>query len=239
MNTGNDIQNELKELGSKLYAMPRVMPFHVPDGYFSNLSQSLLEDITAIDGADIYPMWGKTMPHSVPQGYFDTLPGMISSQVAELELSFGKPDASMSIPAGYFESLPAQILAAAKAADAPQEHKPKFIELHTRRWRTISRAAAAVLVLGIGFLSYRTITQPAISPSTETMQELAALPHDSVSNYVQRHIDEFDAETLESAALVAINNNTHNTINANSLTDDEIRQYLNESGWEEGISETL
>ncbi len=235
MNNDNDIREELKGWNSPLADMSRAMPYYVPQGYFAGLDKDIIAGVKAAGAADPMPLWGKQMPYSVPQGYFNALPDQLLAVVNNTGPALPLPDQqSMTVPEGYFEQLPAQILAAAKAADTGRTTvKPKFIELHTYKWRSIKRLAAAVLVLGIGFMTYRTLDQPR---PLSTEQQLAALPQDSISHYVMQHIDEFDAESIETAIAANTNNNK---LDASSLSDEEIKQFLDENGWDAENSETL
>lgn len=236
MNKRNDIQEELKGWNSPLADMSRAMPYYVPQGYFAGLDKDIIAGVKAAGAAEPLPLWGKQMPYSVPQGYFNTLPDQLLAVIHDTDPALHLPgEHSMQVPEGYFEQLPAQILAAAKAADAGHTPiKPRFIALHTYKWRSIKRLAAAVLVLGIGFMTYRTLDQPR---PLSTEQQLAALPQDSISHYVIQHIDEFDAESIETA--IAANTNNNNKLDASSLSDEEIKQFLDENGWDAENSETL
>lgn len=236
MKKDNDIREELKGWNSPLADMSRAMPYYVPQGYFAGLDNHIVEGVKAAEMAEPMPLWGKQMPYNVPQGYFNALPEQLLAAVNNTDPALQLPgQQSMQVPEGYFEQLPAQMLAAAKAADANRDTaKPRFIEMHTYKWRSIKRLAAAVLVLGIGFMTYRTLDQPR---PLSTEQQLAALPQDSISHYVIQHIDEFDAESIEIA--IAANTNNNSKLDASSLSDEEIKQYLDENGWDAENGETL
>ncbi|MCD6064513.1 MAG: hypothetical protein K0R82_2424, partial [Flavipsychrobacter sp.] len=150
----------------------------------------------------------------VPDGYFEELPGKILAMVQEqpqMELPKNHP---FEVPAGYFDQLPEQILQAAKA----EGKKGRVIPFNTRIQKGIKWAAAAMLVAALGIGSYRTLTPADLTPS----EELAQLPADVISEYVSQNIDEFDMEVLES---------TINNSELQSLTDEEIDQYLEETDW--------
>lgn len=66
MTQENNITEELKQMGSSLAAVPRTMPYTVPDGYFQQLDQRMARYTDPIPTA--------TMPYAVPDGYFDKLP---------------------------------------------------------------------------------------------------------------------------------------------------------------------
>ena len=70
MKGGNDITEELREMGSTLADMPRTVPYTVPAGYFEQLPESML--LAATEEQPAFAQMHN--PLSVPEGYFDTLP---------------------------------------------------------------------------------------------------------------------------------------------------------------------
>lgn len=68
----NEIIQELNELGSPLAAMPRTMPYSVPDGYFDQLPGDIWGGIA--DEQLMLELDGNDMPLQAPEGYFDSLP---------------------------------------------------------------------------------------------------------------------------------------------------------------------
>lgn len=213
MKEQNDILNELRSLGSPLADMSRAMPFEVPEGYFNSFEMQLIAELSLENGSGLLSL-SKETPLPVPEGYFEELPGKILAMVQEqpqLELPKIMP---FDVPNGYFEQLPEQILKAAK--DEPK--KGRVIPFTTRIQKGVKWAAAAMLIAALGIGSYRMLTPAELTPS----EELAKLPADVISDYVSQNIDEFDMEVLES---------TINNSELQSLTDEEIDKYLEETDW--------
>ncbi|WP_276134879.1 hypothetical protein [Polluticoccus soli] len=214
MKEHNDILDELRSLGSPLADMSRAMPYAVPEGYFSNFEKQLIAEIS-LEGSNDLLNLSKETPLPVPEGYFEELPAMILALVQEqpkLELPKSNP---FEVPAGYFDKLPEQMLQAAKAEG---KKKGRVIPFTTHIQKGVKWAAAAMLVAALGIGSYRMLTPAQLTPS----EELAKLPADVISDYVSQNIDEFDMEVLES---------TINNSELQSLTDEEIDKYLEETDW--------
>lgn len=220
MSSANDILQELRGLESKLADMPRATPYEVPAGYFDALPAAMLDAVKAEQALEPVLNLPKTMPYEVPAGYFEGLAKSVMTQVEVPSLPLTK-ETAYEVPAGYFESLPAQILAKAKQEETAKK-ATKTIALPI--WKTVTRAVAAILVIGIGFGLLRYLN--ANSPLNAEAQ-LAALPKDSINEYVQLHIDEYEADaiagTLEQADVVTL---------TNKLSAEEIENYLNETGWD-------
>jgi hypothetical protein len=211
MNTGHDIQEELKSMGSILAGMSRAMPYVVPDGYFEQFGGSLTCTIKDLAEADINPGWDKAMPYAVPQGYFEALANEITVKAARANLSKGVP---LDVPVGYFETFPQQMLQAAKASE------PKLIPLKRRSLLlSIKWAAAAILVIGIGLGSYRAFFNSGDLNSTEHM--LSSVPSTEIQDYLQHNY------RVDVDRLVA-----NNSVNNMNLDNKDIIQYLNETGWD-------
>lgn len=220
MNKANDISEELKSMGSILADMPRSMPYVVPAGYFEKFTSSLQATIKDIHEPEVVPKWGKNMPYALPSGYFNNLTNDILAAATAGDIAAALPkDIPLRAPAGYFEALPGDMLAAAKASDI-QQKETKVIPLTSRHiFRQLRWAAAALLVIGIGFGSYRTFfhTQP---DKTESM--LAAVPNNDIHEYLQHIYNKVDIDRIVSS----------NDINNLQLENKDIEQYLDETGWD-------
>jgi hypothetical protein len=222
MKQPNDIIKELKEMGSPLADMPRIMPYSVPEGYFSSLDSQIKSLMAALDNEPFFAIDAKEMPYDIPAGYFDTLPekmlfgALESDQVADLPKSM-----PFAAPAGYFDNLPQQILQAARDADAPVKPKTRTISLgKSLRW-----AAAAILLLGIGITSYQTLMPG--NPSTE--QAISALPSNVLNEYVSQNPVGLETELNYSLSLAS------NIKGLDQLKEEDIEIYLEETGWDESL----
>lgn len=218
MNEANDIVKELEELQSPLAGMPRSMPYAIPAAYFAMLEESIRTGIGAVAEYSL-SIPRQPMPYNIPTGYFDTLPEDI---LAAATMRKQEPTHAYILPEGYFEQFPMQALEAAKRAHAPKEKR--IIPLPNKLWKNLRWAAAAVLILGIGFGSYKLMV-PNDTMSIE--EQLAQLPTGTINEYVQAHIDEFDAEMIASNITA-----TNNSATPAQLEEAEIINYLDETGWD-------
>ncbi|MCD6011001.1 MAG: hypothetical protein K0Q79_863 [Flavipsychrobacter sp.] len=211
MNKDNGILQELVEMGSPLAMLPRTMPYHVPDGYFTQLSNTIQGSEIEWNEPDIIPGWSKKMPYKVPDGYFEHLTGSIVSSA----IAHGASKAPYSVPDGYFEQLPAQILKAAMAAH-PEVKTPPNKRLNL--FRSVQWAAAAIFILFMGVGAYITFSNTG-QPGSENM--LAAVSNKELHDYVQINY-RVDIDKVEGAT----------NLNDLQLDDEDIIEYLNETGWD-------
>lgn len=211
MNNDNGILQELVEMGSPLAMLPRTMPYHVPDGYFTELSNTIPTSEIEWNEPDIIPGWSKKMPYQVPGGYFEQLTAsVVSSAVAH-----GSSKAPFSVPDGYFEQLPAQILKAAKAAHPDVKAIPG--KRHSL-FRDVQWAAAAIFILFMGIGAYITFSGMEQS-GNENM--LAAVSSKELHDYVQLTY-RVDMDKVDGAT----------ELNDLQVDDEDIIEYLNETGWD-------
>lgn len=216
MNTVNDITEELNNMGSSLSSISRVMPYSVPAGYFLNLPGGTLKTISEADEVAT-PDWSKTASYTTPEGYFEGLTkNIITAVKADHIDSVSSREMPFNVPAGYFDILPAKMLQAAKNTE-PVKKITTHIPLGRNSFRQIRWAAAAVLLICIGFGGYETfLAQP---DNTENM--LASVPSNEIHDYLQ-HTYTFDVNRI-------VDNNTINNI---EVDNKDIIQYLNETGWD-------
>lgn len=216
MELQNDILNELKSWGSPLAGMSRAMPFVVPKGYFEALDTVVLNHIQA-DNNEWQLQATREMPYSVPAGYFEGLPEQVLRSIRQ-EGNISLPKAMpFEAPAGYFDQLPMEILQAVKKAD---KQPAKVIPLYSKVAKNIRWAAAAILLLGISIGSYKMLNP---SLSVNAQDQLATVPQEEIGDYVQQHIDDFDGDMIENSVASA------NTME--SVSDEDIINYLDETGW--------
>ena len=217
MNTANDITEELHNMGSTLAGMSRAMPYAVPAGYFNQLPADALSAASGAYDTDLQPGWSKTQVFTTPQGYFEGITATIvaAAKVGSSPSAITK-ETPFAVPAGYFDALPAQVLAAAKQAQ-PAKKQPVRIPLGQQSFRGIRWAAAAVMLVCIGFGGYLTFN-PQPDP---TDKMLTSVPNTDIQDYLHS-TDVFDVPRI-------INNND---INALGVDNKDIIQYLNETGWD-------
>ena len=209
MNRENEILQELQSMNSILAGMPRTMPYSVPDGYFTSLVATVQEQIHIEHAQDPVITWSKANPYITPDGYFDSLTANVLSNVITAPVSVAHND-PYEVPAGYFDTLPDRLLAAAKEA---QKQPARIIPLRRNIWKQVKWAAAAVLIIGLGFGSYEIVQ--ILQPPHKAEHMLASIPDKDISEYIQQNIDDFDLDMIVS--------------NAN-ISDEDIIQYLKETG---------
>lgn len=225
MSNRNDIQEELKALNSVLAGMSRAMPYFVPEGYFETLDGEINARRMAMSKPDPMLLLPKSMPYHMPEGYFEDIAANIKALVQEPEPSIDR-NLPHEVPAGYFEQLPELVLQKAKAAS---QKKSRVISLGAIISKNVRWAAAAIVLMGIGAGIYK---YNSVSKTYNTQQALAGLSRDSINVYVQQNIDEYDLETI----TAALNPSDMKTATG-KLTEEEIKNYLDETGWEESTTD--
>lgn len=220
MSEQNDILIELEQMGSALANMSRKMPYEVPSGYFEALGQSITENVRLSLQEDPILNLGKEMPQAAPDVYFEHLP-LQMLQAAKLN---DIPKTLLySVPQAYFENLPAEVLKKAKGDDNKQDFRPTRIIAFSGRLRW---AAAALLLLCLSIGSYEFMHTKTASPE----RALAKVPQANLKEYIKQNIDDFDAEMIVSNLQ---STDIHNVqASSKQLDEQEIIQYLNETGWD-------
>lgn len=224
MQPEHDILKELEALNSPLARFPRSMPFSVPEGYFAAVPSSVLATVRLAAADEPQLLLPKAMPHTVPAGYFDSLAEAVLAKAKAGGVSYGK-SSPFAVPAGYFDALPDQLLAAAKEAAEPAQ-RPRVIPFLPVQ-KAVRWAAAALLVLGLGFGSYRYLGQQA--GTADVNRQLAQLDRSEVGAYLEQHLDDLDTETL--ANTVAASDPALKGLE--KVHAEDIIQYLDETGWDE------
>jgi|ERR1043165_31305 hypothetical protein len=180
MEKNSEILDELIDLQSPLADMSRHMLFAVPDGYFNNLTDSIIDEIQTSDKT---ASWKEQNPFAIPGQYFEQLPGNILARV--------KQEGNTVV-------------------------KQKNIMLPVLRW-----AAAAVVILGIGFLTYTNIAHKPM----DTEKALSKIPDELIKDYLQQNIDDIDADLL-------VGSTANIDARIDALEDEDIINYLDETGWD-------
>ena len=73
----SSVTDELKGLSPLLAGIPRINPYSVPEGYFSNIGNDITSAVSVDEMPPVLKYIGKDLPYDVPEGYFDNLPGDI------------------------------------------------------------------------------------------------------------------------------------------------------------------
>ncbi len=214
MKRENEIQNELNNISATLAAIPRSMPYNVPPRYFENFSSIISDAIQNSDAPEVMPSWSKTMPYPVPDQYFNELTNNI---LAVANLSDFQENNPYAAPSGYFETLPEKILVAAKASEPAVKETRKIplkpgIAVLPKRW-----AAAAIILITIGLGAYQFF----FSQGSSTDKILASVPASEIQEYLNHNY------IIDVDHIVG-----RNDISTLPLENNEIVEYLNESGWD-------
>jgi predicted XRE-type DNA-binding protein len=211
MKKGTHIQSELEALGaSALSAMPKAMPYILPDQYFELMHRALSANIHI----DEEQAWSKKMPFATPSAtYFEQLQQQIISQVRATSEEHPKEWSKANpywVPQGYFEQLAQSTLNRIKKQ---LNHTPKRIPL----FRNVQLAAAIAMIVFVGFGVVQFKQKPA--------NELSKISSAEISEYVSENIDDFDTDLILNAL---VKSGTKLDV---KLSKEDVTDYLNESGW--------
>ena len=135
MNSRETILNELNELSRVLAEINPLATYEVPEGYFEELPEKMLNLVREKEEGSLVLTEAKHNPYNVPQGYFDQLAETILKKVKATEA--GSPEEEMetlspilsklnkkvpyTVPAGYFEELAGNVTDGAKAIELVNE----------------------------------------------------------------------------------------------------------------------
>lgn len=197
--------------------------FVLPEGYFATLADALMASSIAFEKSDEnVPGLTTALPFTVPDGYFGNLAERLTLAVIRPDLGH-KSILPYEVPQDYFSNLPDMLLATAKKDALPR--RTRLIALRPE-WNRFARlAAAAVLVLGLSFGSYRYLHT--VNPDKVAVQQLSKVDDEAIGVYVEQHVDDFDAESLEATVTAAHADAAMPTLSTLDAT--EIQDYLRES----------
>lgn len=159
--------------------------------------------------------FSKEMPYEVPADYFADFATAMNFRVAEASLPQAEnQETTFTVPEGYFDQLPQQVLAQIRTK---KENKAKTIVIRKNWWLPM-RAAAAIFLLLLGGWVYRSAL---VTRSFDS--RLASIPDASLSAYVIQTSSDLNTERILAGDPVKLQV---------PLTEDEITQYLDETGWQ-------
>jgi hypothetical protein len=157
MKQSKTIQEELASLNSSLPYNIDEPVFNVPENYFENFAQSVLNKIRKQEPAvsteltELSPLLSgisKIMPYQIPENYFEELtleiPAIISDEALPAVIDFSKSN-PYQVPAGYFDGLSEQVL------HKIPKNPGKVISIN--KSRNFMRMAVAAMITGIIALS--------------------------------------------------------------------------------------
>jgi len=201
--TNNSVDEELAILSPVLSKMKRVTPFSVPEGYFEELSDNVLQSAKAID--------------FVNDGFENLSPLMRDL----------KNKNTYTIPLGYFENFSDSVLSKIKN----ESKKAKVISISSRK-SLLKFAAAAVVVGIISTVSYFALNKNNFPPAnTDPIAALSKVSDDEMINYLQNQYspvyDSVITNTNSPLAIVDLSDDDADDLFGN-ISDDELKQYVNE-----------
>ncbi len=178
-----NILQELNEIRSTLINATSENVYSIPEGYFENFSELMLNRIKAMNAANakdelnyLSPVLNNIsieMPYSIPFGYFNNLEEKLMHGVRESEdylsakeelesisplLSRLNKQVPYTVPLQYFESL---------SPGVNSKQKTKIVSITSRRWFRYAAAAIIVGFIALGgllFLNKKSSIDPNKNP---------------------------------------------------------------------------
>ncbi len=221
MQRDNEILDELRELGSSMANIDKMNAYDLPVGYFENFENKLILEIEILKKESEFKKISALNKLEVPIAYFENLADNILATIAAEGLKLPFKNAEIFyVPDNYFADLPEKILIYAKQNNTNNKVldgnvKPKHINIAF----SIKWAVAAIFVIGFGISVYCVLLNSKLN-NTETI--LSTLPKSELKEYMEQNAYEFDNEQIVSSKMD----------NKLKLDNNEIVQYLNESGWD-------
>lgn len=155
----------------------------------------------------------KRMPYEIPENYFQEFQQKLNDELTDQNAvinSFSK-EMPYESPQGYFENFPKNIINTIQ-----KENRPQTTVIHF--WTKFRLAAAAVLLIACGIAGFKYLQY-----QNSIEHKFAKIPATEIKEYAQQKM--LDIPNVENIA------NTSKQL-PNELTKDEIKEYLNETGWE-------
>lgn len=239
MKTWNTIQNELKELNSSLSSEKPPEVFAVPEGYFENFAQSVLQRFKSETGSALGELealspllagLSRKMPYSIPEGYFNNiasqLPAITSDELLPEALMKAGKSMPYPVPADYFEELPATILNRLN----PVRKTAKVISMGSR-WMKYAAAAVIAGVVTITSIFYFSNRNNGTEPSVHSEEWVAS----KLKNVSNQELEEFiNTAGFNSTALAQTSSNkTEVRSLLNDVPDADLEKFLDEVPLEE------
>lgn len=172
-----DENMELEKEAPILASIGKKNNFEVPNGYFENLSEQILNQALLNDLA------GNKNNFELPNGYFESLDQQIISSIYLDTIKTNSAESNgFDVPVGYFADSKQRLLNSINT----QPKKSKVIKLHFVRYA----AAACILFttsLGIYFN---------VKSETSINTQLSKIPAKEIESYLNQHTDSSDLPML-------------------------------------------
>lgn len=235
MKNNDPIHNELAEISQTVGAVPKVVPYQIPPGYFEALPAKILaklksEQVSEIDAEleSLSPLLkgiSKKMPFSVPPGYFNDLSKSVEDVIAE-DITLSTTLAQLKsvnpyrVPEGYFEALPDGLV-----KQIVGKKTAKIVEINrNRRWLNIAVAAliAGVVASGAFLFLNKPSGGPIVSLTNESIERIS---DNDIIQYLEQETPSVDYQT----ASVDMDDEAIKDMFAD-ISDQELQQYIDQYG---------
>ena len=227
METREDILKELKEIAPKLAAMDKTNPYQVPEGYFLNFKNVMLDKIVL--EADLYinpvmeelkavaPELAKIQKHSVaemPVNYFNDFSAQlikkiraneVANELAEVApaLSIIEKVNELEVPAVYFKAFPQRMMQLVKAEQKgsisfSSQWLGSLNELLERVAGVVFKPKYAVAFAGFASVLIVAVMLLVKIPQGDNLDaQLAQLSTEEINNYLDNKSDAYSDEVFE------------------------------------------
>jgi hypothetical protein len=238
MKMNENISDELLSVAPTLSRLENGVNYTIPKNYFDRFSETVLSRIKkGIEPTYYFP---KEMPFTLPANYFNDLPGIVLQKIKTAATEINTFDELEAIspllntiskknlyatPNGYFENLePSNIQA--PVIKPGRIVKPRVFTMYRF---AVAAVVTAILCVGI-FLMLDKNINPSQVNSNKT--EIKNLSEDDISEFLSANANSEESGTPIISA-VAVTPDIHDAVK--EISDDEIKQFLQDSEVPEGI----
>lgn len=235
MHNREEIRAELEQIDPVMAQWPFHMPYSVPVGYFSNITDTILEQASTGLMVDRYRVY------NVPTGYFDQLSERIIAAIRKQEveeeleafapvlntLSRAMPYAKPELPGLHMEAIMEQ----AAVSKIPVIQMPVRKNGKWMQYAVAAVAAGIIVVTGFLYTGNTGNTNNEITIASYTQmdvpQEISKLSEEELNTYLATTeklvINTGDRDVYGIETLPEVDEHIEMT------SDDELKQYLDES----------
>lgn len=246
-----NILQELNEIGSTLINMVPENVYAIPDGYFENFSEQVLNRIKALEAVNakdelsyLSPMLNsisREIPFTIPVGYFDGLEEKVMQSIRGNEdylhkESFGQTpkeeiESISPLLSGLNRQMPYSVPQGYfENLNAEVNTKPqiKIVSISSRRWFRYAAAAVVVGIIalnGMLFLNKKPV-DPAKNPDEWVAKNVKKVNTDKLDDFIKLA----DEESSTKGSVVNKNEKTEEIKELmKDVSEKEIQQFLNET----------
>lgn len=252
MAQNNNILQELNELGSSLTKVTPQNIYTVPDGYFDDLAQQVMNRIKLLEAENteeelklLSPMLAsisKQMPYSVPSGYFDNLQEKMMQSVREgndylQKESFGQTaeeeiNTLSPLLGGLNKQMPYSLpqnyfetLSGDISNKLNNKNHPKVVSISSLRWLRYAAAAVVVGVIALGGFLYTNLNRDPARSFARFEKKL----NKEIKKTSDKELNEFIQSTgLNGDEAVQLNHKDEVKDMLKDVPDTELKKFLEE-----------